>query len=168
MHYTTSGKETTDATEIGIYFYDAGVVPKERMSGGVGNAFTIAIPAQAKDHEMQLVTLVREEAEIYSLMPHMHFRGKRMKFTALYPDGSEELLLSVPAYSFNWQLSHELEEPLRVPAGTRIIAVGAFDNSSQNAFNPDPNSEVNWGEQSWEEMFMGFYSWKNVDQSGSD
>ena len=168
MHYTTSGKETTDATEIGIYFYDKGVVPEERMSGGVGNAFIIAIPAQAKDHEMELVTLVREDAEIYSLMPHMHFRGKRMKFTAVYPDGSEELLLSVPAYSFNWQLSHEFEEPLLVPAGTKIIAVGAFDNSSQNAYNPDPNSEVSWGEQSWEEMFMGFYSWKNVDQSGSD
>lgn len=168
MHYTTSGKETTDATEIGIYFYDEGEVPSERMSGGVGNDFAISIPAQAKDHEMELVTLVPEEAEIYSLMPHMHFRGKRMKFTAQYPDGSEELLLSVPAYSFNWQLAHELEEPLRVPAGTKIVATGAFDNSSQNTFNPDPNSEINWGEQSWEEMFMGFYTWKNVDQGGSD
>ncbi len=168
MHYTTSGKETTDSTEIGIYFYDDGEVPNERMSGGVGNAFSISIPAQAKDHEMELVTTVPEEAEIYSLMPHMHFRGKRMKFTAVYPDGSEELLLSVPAYSFNWQLAHELEQPLRVPAGTKIVAVGAFDNSSQNGFNPDPNTEINWGEQSWEEMFMGFYSWKNVDQGGSD
>lgn len=168
MHYTTSGKETTDATEIGIYFYEDGVVPAERMSGGVGNAFSISIPAQAKDHEMELVTVVPEEAEIYSLMPHMHFRGKRMSFTAVYPDGSEEMLLSVPAYSFNWQLSHELEQPLRVPAGTRIVAKGAFDNSSQNPFNPDPNSEINWGEQSWEEMFMGFYTWKNVDQGGSD
>lgn len=168
MHYTTSGKETTDATEIGIYFYDEGEVPKERMSGGVGNAFSIAIPAQAKDHEMELVTLVPEEAEIYSLMPHMHFRGKRMSFKAIYPDGSEEMLLSVPAYSFNWQLAHELEEPLRVPAGTKIVATGAFDNSSQNPYNPDPTEEINWGEQSWEEMFMGFYSWKNVDQSGSD
>lgn len=168
MHYTTSGKETTDATEIGIYFYDEGEIPKERMSGGVGNAFSISIPPQAKDHEMELVTLVPEEAEIYSLMPHMHFRGKRMSFKAIYPDGSEEMLLSVPAYSFNWQLAHELEEPLRVPAGTKIVATGAFDNSSQNPFNPDPNSEINWGEQSWEEMFMGFYSWKNVDQSGSD
>ncbi|PCJ22404.1 MAG: hypothetical protein COA96_14530 [SAR86 cluster bacterium] len=168
MHYTTSGKEETDETEIGIYFYAEGEVPKERMSGGVGNAFTIAIPAQAKDHEMELVTYIPEEAEIYSLMPHMHFRGKRMKFTAVYPDGSEELLLSVPAYSFNWQLAHELEEPLRVPAGTKIVAVGAFDNSSQNAYNPDADSEINWGEQSWEEMFMGFYTWKNVDQGGSD
>ncbi len=168
MHYTTSGKESTDSTEIGIYFYDEGEVPKERMSGGIGNAFSINIPAQAKDHEMELVTTVPEDAELYSLMPHMHFRGKRMKFTAVYPDGSEELLLSVPAYSFNWQLAHELEQPVRVPAGTKIVAVGAFDNSSQNGFNPDPDSDVHWGEQSWEEMFMGFYSWKNIEQGGSD
>jgi hypothetical protein len=168
MHYTTSGKETTDETEIGIYFYPEGYVPDERMGGGVGNAFSINIPAQAKDHEMQLVTYVPEEAEIFSLMPHMHFRGKRMSFTAQYPDGGEELLLSVPAYSFNWQLKHELAEPLRVPAGTKIVATGAFDNSAQNPYNPDPATEVTWGEQSWEEMFMGFYTWKNVEQGGSE
>jgi hypothetical protein len=168
MHYTTSGKEVTDATEIGIYFYPDGYVPEERMSGGVGNAFTIAIPPNAKDHEMELVTYVPNEAEIHSLMPHMHFRGKRMAFTARYPDGSEELLLSVPAYSFNWQLSHELAEPVRVPAGTQIVATGAFDNSGQNPYNPDPSTEVNWGEQSWEEMFMGFYTWKEVNQGGGE
>ncbi|MCG8413795.1 MAG: c-type cytochrome [Pseudomonadales bacterium] len=168
MHYTTSGKEVTDETEIGIYFYPEGYVPEERMSGGVGNAFTIAIPAGAKDHEMELVTYVKNEAEIQSLMPHMHFRGKRMKFTAVYPDGTEELLLSVPAYSFNWQLAHELAEPLKVPAGTKIVANGAFDNSEQNPFNPDASIEINWGEQSWEEMFMGFYSWKETNQGGDD
>ena len=168
LHYTTSGKELTDETEIGVWFYPEGEVPEERMSGGVGNAFTIAIPPQAKDHEMQLVTHVREEAELYSLMPHMHFRGKRMKFTAKYPDGSEELLLSVPDYDFNWQLAHEFAEPYRIPAGTQIIAEGAFDNSAQNPANPDPSIEVKWGEQSWEEMFMGFYSWKNIDQGGED
>ena len=168
LHYTTSGRELTDESEIGIYFYPDGVIPEERMSGGVGNAFTIAIPPQDKDHEMQLVTHISQEVDIYSLMPHMHFRGKRMKFYARYPDNSEELLLSVPAYDFNWQLAHELEKPLRVPAGTQIIAVGAFDNSSQNPANPDPSIEINWGEQSWDEMFMGFYSWKNVDQGGED
>jgi mono/diheme cytochrome c family protein len=162
MHYTTSGKEVTDETEIAIYFYPEGYVPEERMSGGVGNAFTIEIPAGAKDHEMELVTYIGKDSEIHSLMPHMHFRGKRMAFTARYPDGSEELLLSVPAYSFNWQLSHELAEPLKVPAGTQIIATGAFDNSAQNPYNPDPDIEVNWGEQSWEEMFMGFYTWKEL------
>ncbi|MEX0619403.1 MAG: c-type cytochrome [Pseudohongiellaceae bacterium] len=168
MHYTTTGKETTDASEIGIYFYPEGEVPEERMAGGVANSFNLAIPPQAKDHEMTVAVRVPQDAVIYSLMPHMHFRGKRMKFTAEYPDGSEELILSVPNYSFNWQLSHELEEPMRVPAGTRIVATGAFDNSSQNLFNPDPNSEVSWGEQSWEEMFMGFYDWKYEDQGGSE
>lgn len=166
MHYTTSGRETVDATEIGIYFYPEGEVPRERMAGGVGNDFSINIPAQAKDHEMQITTVIPQEAYIHTLMPHMHFRGKRMKFTAVYPDGSEELLLSVPNYSFNWQLTHELAEPVKVPAGTHIIATGAFDNSSQNPFNPDPDANVMWGEQSWEEMFMGFYNWKYVDQGG--
>lgn len=166
MHYTTSGKETVDTTEIGIYFYPEGEIPAERMAGGIGNAFDIEIPAQAKDHEMELSTVVPRDAYIHSLMPHMHFRGKRMEFTAVYPDGNEELLLSVPNYSFNWQLTHALAEPLFVPAGTRIVARGAFDNSSQNAYNPDPNTTVYWGEQSWEEMFMGFYSWKYSDQGG--
>ena len=101
-------------------------------------------------------------------MPHMHFRGKRMRFVAEYPDGSEELLLSVPDYDFNWQLVHELEQPLRVPAGTRIRATGAFDNSAQNKANPDPSIDLFWGEQSFEEMFMGFYAWKETNQGGDD
>jgi len=168
MHYTTSGRETVDATEIAIYFHEDGEIPRERMSGGVGNAFTINIPAQARDHEMQIVTHVPAAAEIPSLMPNMHFRGKRSAFVAHYPAGSEELILSVPAYSFDWQLSHELETPLRVPAGTQIIATGAFDNSAQNRFNPNPNIDVHWGEQSWNEMFMAFYRWKTITQPSSE
>ena len=138
------------------------------MTGAVGNDFDIEIPAYSKDHEMELVTYVLNESDLYSLMPHMHFRGKRMKFFAEYPDGSEELLLSVPDYDFNWQLVHELEKPIRVPAGTKIRAIGAFDNSAQNKANPDPSIDLNWGEQSFEEMFMGFYSWKEIDQGGDD
>ena len=117
---------------------------------------------------MVAMVTVHEDAYLQSFLPHMHFRGKRMKFVAQYPDGSEELLFSVPNYSFNWQLNHTLAEPLLVPAGTKIKAIGAFDNSRQNAYNPDPDSEIVCGEQSWQEMFMGFYSWKNANQSGSD
>ena len=164
MHYTTSGKEVTDETEIGIYFYPEGEAPEELMTGGVANDFEINIPAFSKDHEMEIMAYVKNEADLYSLMPHMHFRGKRMKFFAEYPDGSEELLLSVPDYDFNWQLNHELAEPIRVPAGTWLRAIGAFDNSAQNKANPDPSIDLNWGEQSFEEMFMGFYSWKEVGQ----
>ena len=168
MHYTTSGREVTDETEIGIYFYPEGEVPAEKMTGGVGNDFDIAIPAFSKDHEMEVVTFIKNDSDLYSLMPHMHFRGKRMRFVAEYPDGSEELLLSVPDYDFNWQLVHELEEPLRVPAGTKIRAIGAFDNSAQNSANPDPSIDLSWGEQSFEEMFMGFYAWKEANQGGDD
>ena len=138
------------------------------MTGGVGNDLYIAIPAFSKDHEMEVVTFIKNESDLYSLMPHMHFRGKRMRFVAEYPDGSEELLLSVPDYDFNWQLVHELEQPLRVPAGTRIRATGAFDNSAQNKANPDPSIDLFWGEQSFEEMFMGFYAWKEANQGGDD
>ncbi|PCJ22435.1 MAG: hypothetical protein COA96_14485 [SAR86 cluster bacterium] len=168
LHYTTTGKELTDASEVGIYFYPEGEVPTQRTSGAIANNFNISIPAGAKDHEMIVEVTVHEDAYLQSFLPHMHFRGKRMKFKAIYPDGSEELLLSVPNYSFNWQLNHMLEEPLLVPAGTKIQAIGAFDNSAQNAYNPDPDAEIFWGEQSWQEMFMGFYSWKNADQGGSD
>ena len=141
------------------------------MSGECACHFTptwVNIPPFDPDYEMHQTITIDDDARLFSLTPHMHFRGKRMSFTAEYPDGGEELLLSVPAYSFNWQLKHELAEPLRVPAGTKIIATGAFDNSSQNPYNPDPAAEVAWGEQSWEEMFMGFYTWKNVDQGGSE
>jgi hypothetical protein len=168
LHYTTEGRELTDASEIGIWLYPEGEVPEERMSGAIANNFNISIPAGAKDHEMVAEITVHEDAYLESFLPHMHFRGKRMRFDAIYPDGSEELILSVPNYSFNWQLNHRLEEPFLVPAGTKIRAIGAFDNSRQNEYNPDPDSEIFWGEQSWQEMFMGFYSWKNADQGGSD
>ncbi len=168
LHYTTVGRELTDASEIGIWLYPDGEVPAERMSGAIANNFNISIPAGAKDHEMIAEITVHEDAYLESFLPHMHFRGKRMRFNAVYPDGREELLLSVPNYSFNWQLNHRLEEPLLVPAGTKIQAIGAFDNSRQNEYNPDPESEIFWGEQSWQEMFMGFYSWKNAEQGGSD
>jgi len=168
LHYTTVGRELTDASELGIWLYPEGEVPAERMSGAIANNFNIRIPAGAKDYEMVAEITVHEEAYLESFLPHMHFRGKRMRFNAVYPDGREELLLSVPNYSFNWQLNHRLEEPLLVPAGTKIQAIGAFDNSRQNEYNPDPDSEIFWGEQSWQEMFMGFYSWKNADQGGSD
>jgi len=164
MHYTTTGRETVDASQIGLYFYPEDVIPERRMASAVANGFGIAIPPHARDHEMRAGVIVPQDAYIYSLMPHMHFRGKRMRFVAQYPDGSEELLLSVPNYHFNWQISHRLEEPLRVPGGTRILAIGAFDNSAQNRFNPDPDIEVQWGEQSWEEMFMGFYNWAYANQ----
>jgi hypothetical protein len=90
------------------------------------------------------------------MSPHMHLRGKRMKFELLQPDGTRQTLLSVAAYDFNWQTSYRLAEPKRVPAGSWVICTGAFDNSARNPHNPDPSAAVRWGPQSSNEMFMGF------------
>jgi hypothetical protein len=97
------------------------------------------------------------DSELLSLLPHMHLRGKSMVYRAFYPDGTVETILDVPRYDFNWQLRYELAEPKRLPMGTRLEVVGTFDNSANNPANPDPSQEVRWGEQSWEEMMMGFF-----------
>jgi hypothetical protein len=170
LHYTTNGKATTDASEIGLWFYDDNEVPAERMSNQCACIFTrgwTPIPPYAADHEMQQTITIKKDAHIYSMLPHMHFRGKRMRFYADYPDGTTEELLNIAHYNYNWQLDYELTEPKFVPAGTKIRAVGAFDNSKQNKANPDPSREVPWGQQSWDEMFFGSVTYKYVDQSGA-
>ncbi|HMN46004.1 MAG TPA: redoxin domain-containing protein [Povalibacter sp.] len=169
LHYTTNGKATTDASEIGVWFYPDDEIPAERMSNQCACIFTrgwIPIPPYAADHEMQQTITIKKDAHIYSMLPHMHFRGKRMRFYADYPDGHSEELLNIARYNYNWQLDYELTEPKFVPAGTRIRAVAAFDNSKQNKANPDPARTVPWGQQSWDEMFFGSVTYKYVDQSG--
>jgi len=154
MHYTTSGKETVDATEIGIYLHDE--PPDYVMSGAVPGQRRFLIPPGAKEHKLEGVELIERDAWLYSMMPHMHYRGKYMSFHAEYPDGSSELLLSVPKYEFNWQLNYILQEPVHLPAGTRLIARGAMDNSDRNPANPDPTKPVVFGLQTRHEMFFGF------------
>ena len=95
-------------------------------------------------------------ATIFKFNPHAHLRGKDFTYTLVYPDGSEQTILSVPQYDFNWQTNYELETPLFVPAGTKLVATGHFDNSTANRYNPSPEREVEWAEQSWDEMFWPF------------
>jgi hypothetical protein len=87
----------------------------------------------------------------------MHVRGKDMTYTALYPDGTSEVLLSVPKYDFNWQITYELATPKRLPKGTKVEVVAHYDNSPGNKYNPDPTKDVSWGDQTWEEMMIGFW-----------
>jgi hypothetical protein len=168
LHYTTNGKATTDESEIGLWFYPDDKVPQERMSGQCACIFTrgwIPIPPYAADHEMQQTITIPKDAYLYSMLPHMHFRGKRMRFYAEYPDGRKEELLNIANYNYNWQLDYQLTEPKLVPAGTKIRAIAAFDNSKQNKANPDPSRKVPWGQQSWDEMFFGSVTYKYVDQT---
>jgi hypothetical protein len=154
LHYTPYGKEATDLTELGLYLLPQRPTTEVRMTGVANLDFKIP-PHQADVHTLAIADLPRDTM-IYELAPHMHKRGSWFRYEALYPDGKYEVLLSVPRYNFNWQHTYRLTQPKRVPAGTRILCTGGFDNSTSNPDNPDPEKAVRWGDQSFDEMFIGF------------
>ena len=153
MHYTTTGKAVVDKSKLGIWFHKE--KPKHAINGLVWINRDINIPAHDKNHSEAAEHTIEREALLYTLLPHAHFRGKASNFIAYYPDGTEEMLLSVPNYDFNWQTTYLLEKPKHIPAGTRIVHTTWWDNSAQNPANPDPTRDVSWGQQSWDEMLFG-------------
>jgi hypothetical protein len=157
MHYTTNGEATKDRTSIGLIFSKEPPV-RTIVTGNALNA-RFVIPAGEANHEVKSSTTFKEDVHISSFMPHMHFRGKDFTYTAVYPDGRSEVLLSVPKYDFNWQLTYVLEKPVALPKGTRLDCVAHFDNSTKNKYNPDPTKEVRWGDQTWEEMMIGWFGY---------
>jgi hypothetical protein len=116
----------------------------------------LRIPAGADNHRVDARVTLNAPATINSFFPHMHVRGKGFEYRVVYPTGESEVLLKVPRYDFNWQLTYYLEKPRPLPKGTRIECTGYYDNSANNPYNPDPKSEVFWGDQTWEEMLAGF------------
>jgi hypothetical protein len=165
VHYTSSGKELVDRTKMGLYFRPD--KPQYMFRSLVFANSKLRIPPNTKVHEETAEQTVKADAIIYTLHPHAHYRGKASRFVAYYPDGKTETLLNVPAYDFNWQGTYELEKPKLVPAGTRIVYTQWYDNSSQNKANPDPNREVTWGEQTWDEMIFGVIRYRNVQEDGA-
>ena len=161
MHYTPYGKSVTDRSKLGIYFHDE--PPKHRLANAVLMNTRIRIPPNTKSHSEFAERTFKRDVLLYSLLPHAHYRGKASEFRAFYPDGGEELLLSVPNYDFNWQTTYVLEEPKVLPAGTRVVHTTWWDNSAQNPANPDPNREVPWGRQSWDEMLFGSLRFRYLD-----
>jgi peroxiredoxin len=162
MHYTTSGKETVDASEIAIFLHDE--KPTKTVFGGSAADLNIAIPPHANRHEMTASKVFPEDIYLSMLGPHMHYRGYDADFKLIYPDGSEERLLNVPNYQFNWQTTYDFKEPMFVPAGSELVFNATFDNSEMNPYNPDPSVEINFGEQTWQEMFFGFYQYYEADK----
>jgi len=156
FHYTTNGKATVDETVLGLYMYDEPPV-HENFTRSVAASFRI--PAYAKDHEVKAAYTFQEDVVVTGLRAHMHFRGKDMKFTAQMPDGRMQDLLSVPNYSYAWQPTYQLEEAMELPAGTKVHVTGSFDNSEYNPANPDPSKELTFGLQSWDEMFIGYWTY---------
>lgn len=155
LHYTPYGVETNDQPVLALWYHPTRPARTWASSLGPANG-TFSIPPQARDHPVQAEMTFTSAATLHRMNPHMHLRGKRVKYEAVYPNGKREVLLSVPDYDFNWQVGYALAEPKALPAGTRIVVSGAFDNSPQNLANPDPSARVTWGDQSWMEMFVGF------------
>ena len=178
MHYTPNGQPTKDRSRLGLYFAKPGqtvghqiyhsfgaagptayivdgkeYTPQRRGEGIEGSVNLPNIPPYAENFKVVSVHTITEPVTLYGLTPHLHLRGKSMKYTLTTPDGTEEVLLDVPKYDFNWQLYYELQTPKRIPAGSKVTVVTLFDNSPKNRYNPAPDKEVYWSEQSWDEMY---------------
>jgi hypothetical protein len=154
MHYTPSGTVRKDRTRFGLRLARA-PVRRQIITGRAINT-QFVIPAGAPAHEVRASWTAPADVLLHSFMPHLHLRGKAFRYTIVYPDGREQIALEVPKYDFGWQLGYQLAEPLALPAGTRIDCVAQYDNSPNNKANPDPTKDVRWGDQTWEEMMIGW------------
>jgi mono/diheme cytochrome c family protein len=156
MHYTASGSEAADRTKVGFVF--AKEAPKERIMTLASGTSKFTIPAGDPNYRLDSSIKLAKEVKVVGFIPHMHLRGKDFEYRFVYPDGRTETVLSVPKYSFSWQLSYYPEKPFVLPAGTKVDCTAHYDNSANNPNNPDPKVDVHEGEQSWDEMMLGFFN----------
>jgi hypothetical protein len=154
LHYTPIGTVRTDRSRVGLVFAKQPVEHQARTLGIAQRRFVI--PPGAADHPVSATFTFPRDAHLLSMGPHMHLRGKSFEFKATYPDGTSEILLSVPAFNFGWQTIYVLDSPRAMPKGTRIDCLAHYDNSAANPDNPDPNRAVTWGDQTFEEMMIGY------------
>lgn len=157
IHYTPNGSPQLDQSKLGLIFADPTSVTHEVRTMSA-SARRLEIPPEVANHKIEATTpRAVGECDLLNLMPHMHLRGKSFLYEAIYPDGRTEILLDVPHYDFHWQTAYRLAEPKHLPAGTRIHCVARYDNSEGNLNNPDPKRTVRWGEQTWDEMMIGYF-----------
>lgn len=157
LHYTPCGTPQKDRSIVGIKFADPSTVKTTAQSKFALNLM-VDIPPGEPNYKMEASYKVKKDIRLVNLFPHMHYRGKSFRFEAEYPDGKREILLDVPHYDFGWQLRYDLAEPKLLPKGSKLHCYGVFDNSADNPRNPDPSVRVGFGEQSWEEMMVGFFT----------
>lgn len=157
VHYTTNGTPGHDRSRVGFIFSKEPPQREVRTALIANPLFTI--PAGAGNHQVEAEATFAEDVKIYTMHPHMHLRGKDMTYTLTRPDGGVEILLSVPKYDFGWQTDYALAEPLAVAKGSKVRVTAHYDNSPANRANPDPTASVRWGDQTWEEMMIGFFTY---------
>ncbi|MEM5518491.1 redoxin domain-containing protein [Henriciella sp. AS95] len=166
IHYTPVGKPVTDETQIGFYFHDE--VPKYVSRSSVILDASIEIPPGEARHMETAYLEIPHDAILERVFPHAHYRGYAADMSIRYPDGTEELLISLPKYDFNWQRGYEFAEPVDVPAGSLLISNYIYDNSENNFANPDPDAEVTWGEQSHEEMLFTSFTFRWAEETSDN
>ncbi len=166
-HYTPYGKAVTEHTKIALYFYKDGEKPDIVMHNNqiVNNA--IVLPPNDGHHQEIAYMEFPHDALLYSAFPHAHYRATSSDLWIRYPDGKEKLLLTLPRYDFGWQGHYNFAEPIKVPAGSKLIAHYVYDNSKRNPNNPDPSKQVVWGDQSWEEMFFTRIRYRWMDETSA-
>jgi hypothetical protein len=157
VHYTTNGTPGTDRSRIGLIFSKQ--PPQREVRTGLIANTLFAIPPAAQNHQIDAEATFTEDVNVWSMHPHMHLRGKEMTYTAIYPDGRREIVLRVPKFDFGWQTDYWLAKPLTLPKGSKLYVTAHYDNSTANRNNPDPAATVRWGDQTWEEMMIGFFTY---------
>ncbi len=155
LHYTTNGKATTDQTELGFVFYDR--KPEHEIHTLSAATTKFVIPPGADNHQVVAEYKVKVPGTLLSFAPHTHLRGKAFRYDLIYADGRSVELIDIPRYDFNWQMRYKLAEPVFAPWGSKIRATAWYDNSAKNPANPDPTKEVRHGDQTWDEMMIGYF-----------
>lgn len=167
MHYTPNGTATEDITQVGFVFADQ-EPDYEVLTASLVNSW-FEIPPGADNYTDYAKVRLPEDVTVLGFLPHMHLRGKACNYEAVTPDGERELLLDVPRYDFNWQLLYRLAEPRMFKEGTLLKFAATFDNSAANPANPDPSIAVRWGQQTYDEMIVGYVEYYvPVSQDGSE
>jgi peroxiredoxin len=166
VHYTPFGQAVTEHSQIALYFYKD--TPKYVMRNSVVANPNIVIPANAETTQLQAYVTVPQDALLYGAFPHAHYRGASSQFWMQAPDGKKTLLLSLPHYDFNWQREYNFTEPVKVAAGSKLIAIYTYDNSVRNPANPDHNRTVPWGDQSFDEMLYTAFHYRWVGETSDN
>ena len=158
VHYTPIGSIQEDVSQIGLVFAEPENVTRRGISTSAFNA-KISIPSRDDNHREEAKSrVIPWDAELLSMSPHMHLRGKSFHYDVVFPDGRREVLLDVPHYDFNWQTTYRFSESISLPADSQIHVVAHFDNSAGNLNNPNPDRNVSWGDQTWDEMLIGYFN----------
>ena len=166
-HYTPFGKEVTDRTKVALYFYKDDETPDLVMHNIDITNNAVEIPPNTARHVEVAYMDFPHDALLYSAFIHAHYRATASDLSIRYKDGTEKMLIALPRYQFGWQRHYTFAEPIKIPAGSRLIAHYVYDNSRQNPSNPDPSKTIVWGPQSWEEMFFTRLRYRWMDETST-